>query len=77
MRYLHNPDLVFWIGVFVIIFFYVGFLAMRFRYEDIDFAEHKILVIFYIGLLVGSIYVWRILLGLLFNQQIIHMLQGS
>ncbi len=77
MRYLHSPELIFWIGVFIIIFFYVGFLAMRFRYENFDFGQHKLLALFYIALMVGTIVVWRVVLGIVLNKQIIKMLQGS
>ncbi len=76
MRYSNSPELIFWIGVFIIIFFYVGFLAMRFRYENFDFGQHKFLVLLYMVLMVGTIVVWRYILGIVLNKSIIEMLQG-
>ncbi|BCD68258.1 hypothetical protein [Nitratiruptor sp. YY09-18] len=75
MQFLHSHlELLFWLGVFVIIFFYVGFLYMRFRYENFDFSKHKFIAIIYIVLMVLTIVVWRYLLGIVFNEKFLEMI---
>ena len=49
---------------------------MRFRYENFDFGQHKFLVLLYMVLMVGTIVVWRYILGIVLNKSIIEMLQG-
>ena len=47
---------------------------MRFRYESFDFSRHKFIAAIYLVLMVLTIVVWRYVLEILFNEQIIKII---
>jgi len=74
MRYSNSFDLLFYAGVGLIIFFYVGVVLARFRDERFDFDEHKWIAFAYILLMVLSIWLWRYLFDTFFNEKLIELL---
>ena len=72
---MRSFDLLFWAGIAIIIFFYVGFLYMRFRQERFELEEHLWIAILYIVLMVLTIVVWRYVFDMFFSEKILKIIQ--
>ena len=76
MLYFNRFELIFYLGVGFIIFTFVLLVKYRFEEDDrIDLNEHGVLLLFYLLLLVVSIYIWRILFEMIFSSELIQLFQ--
>ncbi len=76
MLYFNRFELIFYLGVGFIIFTFVLLVKYRFEEDDrIDLNEHGMLLLFYLLLLVMSIYIWRILFEMIFSSELIMLFQ--
>ena len=74
MQSMKNLDIVFWAGVAVILFFYIGFLKIRYSNEIIDLKEEKWFLLIYIILLIFTLVVWRYMFDTIFSPKLLHFL---
>ena len=74
MQFMKNLDIIFWAGVAVILFFYIGFLKFRYSDEIIDVKEEKWFLLIYIILLLCTLVVWRYMFDTIFSPKLLHFL---
>jgi len=70
-RFLSDIDSLFYVGVGVIIFFYVGVVIGRFKDERIDLDQHKWIIFTYIALMVLTIILWRYIFDMVLGPKIL------
>ena len=75
MRSFYNIELLFYAGVVVIIFFYVGFVLARFKDEKIILNQHKWIIFTYILLMILTIWIWRYMFDMFFSEKLLRLLQ--
>ena len=74
MRFSNNIELLFYAGVGLIIFFFVGVVFARFKDERFDFEEHKWIALFYIILMMLTIWLWRYLFDTFFSDRLLELI---
>ena len=74
MRYSDKFHLLFYIGVGFIIFFYIGVVLARFKDEKFDFNEHKWIAFTYIVLMILTIWLWRYIFDIVFNDDLLKII---
>ena len=71
-----NLELLFYIGVFAIIFIDAWLVAIYFKeYNEISLKEHKWIILTYILLLILALFAWRYFFDYFFSEKIIDILQ--
>ena len=75
MRSFYNIELLFYAGVVVIIFFYVGFVLARFKDEKIILNQHKWIIFTYILLMILTIWIWRYMFDMFFSEKLLRLLE--
>ncbi len=74
MRFLSDLEWLFYIGVGIIILFYVGVVWGRFKDEQFDFTEHKWIALIYILLMVATIVLWRYIFDMVLGPKILKII---
>ncbi len=72
-RFSNDPEWLFYIGVGVIILFYVGVVLGRFKDEQFDLDQHKWIVLSYILLMVLTIVIWRYIFDMVLGPRVLEI----
>ncbi len=77
MRFSNDPEWLFYVGVGIIVLFYIGVVLGRFKDEQIDLERHKWIILSYIVLMVLTIVLWRYIFDMVLGPRVLEMISSK